>query len=150
MAKSRKPTKNNTTATPCSASDDGGGNEHFTAYSSHSSTLRTWLVAYGVGGPVLILSQYKIWAILAKSGSLRLIAVLFLVGVTLQVLLAAVNKSVMWSCYYGEVVPKYKKTWRYRVAGWLSEQYLIDLSCDLASMAVFGLATYFCFTSLAV
>jgi hypothetical protein len=125
------------------------GVEHFEVYSQHSSVLRTWLVAYGIGAPALFLSQDKIWVALAKSGALPRIGFLFLFGVFLQVLLAAINKSVMWACYYGDVAPKYKSTRRYRGACWLSERYSIDIACDLGAMVSFGLATFFCFKVLA-
>jgi hypothetical protein len=127
---------------------ENDGAEHFASYREHANILRTWLVAYGVGGPVLILSQDKIWGKLSTSGSLRLIAVLFLTGVSLQVASAAINKSVMWACYYGETEPMYKATVRYKIANWLSGQYLIDFTCDTAAMATFAAATYFSFSSL--
>src|SRR5438105_15853414 len=92
--------------------DDGEG--HYAAYAEHARTLRTWLVAYGIGGLVLILSQDSLWKRLAASGTLPLIAGLFLCGVALQVVLAAVNKSAMWAVYYGEIEPSYQKTRRHK------------------------------------
>lgn len=124
------------------------GAEFFAAYSQHSSVLRTWLVAYGIGAPALFLSQEFLWVTLSKSGQLPRIAALFLSGVVLQVLLAAINKSVMWACYYGIAVPTYKSSKRYKFASWLSERYLIDFACDLVSMTAFGIATYWCFALL--
>ncbi|SEQ29957.1 hypothetical protein SAMN04488038_105178 [Solimonas aquatica] len=118
------------------------------AYSQHAGVLRTWLVAYGIGAPALFLSQDKIWEVLAKSGRLPSIGILFLAGVALQVVLAAVNKSVMWACYYGEMKPAYKDTRRYKLADWLSRQYAIDFVLDLISMGGFGIATYQCFVVL--
>jgi hypothetical protein len=124
------------------------GEGHYAAYEEHARTLRTWLVAYGIGGPVLILSQAEVWKRLAASGSLRLIASLFLSGVVLQVVLAAVNKSAMWACYYGELEPAYKSTRRYKIGLWLSERYLIDFLFDIAGMFLFAYATYLCFAAL--
>jgi hypothetical protein len=124
------------------------GEGHYAAYEEHARTLRTWLVAYGIGGPVLILSQAAVWQRLATSGSLRLIAGLFLTGVVLQVVLAAINKSAMWACYYGEVEPDFQYTWRYRVGRWLSERYAIDLLFDIVGMCLFAYATYRCFAAL--
>jgi hypothetical protein len=125
-----------------------GGDGHYAAYEEHARTLRTWLVAYGIGGPVLILSQADVWKRLAASGSLRLIAGLFLSGVVLQVILAAINKSAMWACYYGELEPSYQSTRRYKFGRWLSEQYSIDLVVDLAGMCLFAYATYRSFAAL--
>lgn len=125
-----------------------GKSEHFEVYSQHSAVLRTWLVAYGIGAPALFMSQDKIWEALAKSGALSAIGFLFLFGVFLQVVLSAINKSVMWACYYGDIEPSYKDTRRYRGAFWLSDKYSIDLAADLGAMASFGIATYFCFKVL--
>ena len=125
-----------------------GGTGHYAAYEEHARTLRTWLVAYGIGGPVLILSQAEVWKRLAASGSLRFIASLFLSGVVLQVILAAVNKSAMWACYYGELESAYQSTRRYKIGLWLSERYLIDFLFDIAGMFLFAYATYLCFAAL--
>ena len=129
-------------------STEDDGSEHYAAYEEHAKTLRTWLVAYGIGGPVLIISQDAVWKRLSESGALREIAACFLGGVGLQVILAAVNKSAMWACYFGEIDPKYRSTIRYSFGVWLSEQYAIDFVCDVVAMALFGWATYRCFTSL--
>ena len=129
------------------AQNDGDG--HFEAYSQHSAVLRTWLVAYGIGAPALFLSQDNIWHALARSGQLTNIGLFFLLGVCLQVLLAAINKSVMWACYYGECEPSYKLTWYYRFASWLSVRYSIDFIIDLGAMVSFAFATYLCFVALA-
>jgi hypothetical protein len=83
-----------------------------------------------------------------KVGSLPTIAALFLAGVVLQVVLAAVNKSAMWALYCGEVDREYAKTRRCKVGSWLSERYVIDLALDLASMVLFAWATYECFVAL--
>ena len=125
-----------------------GGVSHYSAYQEHARTLRTWLVAYGIGGPVLILSQAEVWKRLAISGSLRVIAGLFLTGVVLQVILAAINKSAMWACYYGELEPSSQSTRWYQLGRWLSRQYIIDFFTDLAGMCLFAYATYRCFAAL--
>jgi hypothetical protein len=124
------------------------GDGHYSVYEEHAKTLRTWLVAYGIGGPVLILSKDSIWTKLGETGLLRPMAELFLAGVVLQVLLSAVNKSAMWACYYGEIEPAYTITKRYKFGLWLSELYIIDFAIDLASMGLFAYATYLAFLAL--
>jgi hypothetical protein len=126
---------------------DGAG--HYAAYDEHAKTLRTWLVAYGVGAPVLIVSTEAMWKQLVGTGVLPLVATLFLLGVGLQVLLAAVNKSAMWACYYGEIHPPFKKTRRYKVGEWLSSRYFIDFWCDILAIGLFCAATYFAAKALA-
>lgn len=125
---------------------DGAG--YFAVYAEHAKTLRTWLTAYGIGGPVLILGQDKLWNALKDAQLLNDVGALFLLGVALQVTLAAVNKAVMWGCYYGEDEPTYKETTSYKVAEWTSKQYVIDLLVDLASIILFAVATFFCFAAL--
>lgn len=133
--------------TPSSSpQDDGAG--HYTAYEEHARTLRTWLVAYGIGAPVLMLSQDQLWKQLAATNSLPCIAALFLFGVALQVTLAAANKSAMWACYYGAINEEFEKTRVYRFGKWVAGLYWIDLVCDLVSMLVFAVATYLCFLAL--
>jgi hypothetical protein len=113
----------------------------YAAYDHYSKLLRTWLVAYGIGGPVLLLNSESLLEKLSKSGSAKSVAVLFLSGVALQVLLAIVNKAAMWVCYYGEMYPEYCSKKRYKCCDWLSEQFWIDLLVDIASIILFTLAT---------
>lgn len=76
---------------------------YYTAYGYHSNLLRTWLVAYGIGGPVLFINSAELYKKLVGSGQASLIAKLFLVGVFLQVSLSAINKTIMWTLYYGAI-----------------------------------------------
>lgn len=129
-----------------SIGDDGAG--HYAAYEEHTKTLRTWLVAYGIGAPVLILSQDQVWKQLAMTGLLPCIASLFLIGVVLQVVLAALNKSAMWACYNVTINKDFENTRAYRLGAKVAGLYWIDLVCDLSSMILFGIATYLCFLAL--
>lgn len=125
-----------------SSDGDSGAAGFYATYDHYSKLLRTWLVAYGIGGPVLLLSSDSLLARLSESDSSRSIAAFFLIGVALQVLLASINKTVMWVCYYGELYPDYCSKRRYRFCAWASEQFWLDFVVDLASMILFGLATY--------
>jgi hypothetical protein len=122
--------------------------ELYAAYEEHSKTLRTWLVAYGVGVPVVLLSNDRIWTAVTQAGLARSIGALFLSGVALQVFLAALNKSVMWACYYAEANPGLRKRRRFRVADWFSEQFLIDFAVDVATLVLFAVATLRTFRAL--
>jgi hypothetical protein len=88
-----------------SSSLTDAGEGFYKAYEEHSKTLRTWLVAYGIGAPVLFLTNDSLAGKLASSPQAGLIGVVFLIGTLLQVLLAALNKGVMWACYYAAAVP---------------------------------------------
>ena len=69
------------------------------------------------------------------------IATLFLIGVAFQIVLAALNKTVMWTLYYGEDNLQFQTTNWYEMAAWFSKQIWIDLVADLASMGFMAWAT---------
>jgi hypothetical protein len=114
----------------------------YKAYEEYSKTLRTWLVAYGIGAPVLFLTNETLSARVLASPHAECLGILFLSGVSLQVLLAALNKSVMWACYYAELTPVCKTKRRFRFADWISQQYWIDFLIDAASLVLFAFATW--------
>jgi hypothetical protein len=122
--------------------------EYFEVYAEHSRTLRTWLAAYGIGGPVLLVSNATAWSALGRSGQAGIICWLFMVGVAAQVFLTAVNKAAMWAIYYGELDPEFTKRWSYRASDWWSERLWIDVLVDWASIVLFALATVFAFRVL--
>ena len=131
------------------ASDDNIAGSYYAAYEQHSAILRTWLVAYGVGAPVLVLTNEKVWVLLRQSGDSRLIAGCFLLGVALQVVMAALNKTLMWSSYYAEEHSDYAATRRYSLTAILRGQFWIDFLADVSAIILFAYATYRMFLVLA-
>lgn len=115
---------------------------HFQNYSDYSRTLRAWLVAYGIGGPVLFLTNDSLAERVSSSGYANQIVVAFLVGVTLQVALALVNKWGAWHMYAGAGARKYQRTWRYRFWGYINAQSWIDFWVDVFSLVAFAWATW--------
>jgi len=113
----------------------------YSVYQWHATVLRTWLVAYGIGAPVFLLTQEQAYNKLTTSECSHWIAATFLTGVALQVLLAFVNKTVMWVEYYGRQNPESTEKWYYKAADWTSRLYAIDFICDLLSISLFGWAT---------
>ena len=122
--------------------------EYLQAYGDHSKELRTWLVAYGIGAPVLLMTNDALAIAVRASGDAKCIAFSFLAGVVLQVILSSINKGAMWSLYYGETQPTFKKSRSYKVSYWISERYAIDLLVDLATMALFAFATWKAFLAV--
>lgn len=116
--------------------------QYLDAYGEHSKVIRTWFVAYGIGAPVLLLTDKELAPAVRASGEARGIALWFLVAVALQVLLAALNKFAMWGLYYGTVTPRFQDRRAYRIAFWFSERILIDLLVDVATLICFGIATW--------
>jgi len=121
----------------------------FEPYSYYARTLRTWFVAYGIGGPAVIITHPETLAVVSEAGDAELIGGLFLAGVAAQVLVAFFNKVTMWYVYYGEVETEFKTTRRYRLADWFSEQFWPDIVMDLVSLIAFGISTVLMFRSFA-
>jgi hypothetical protein len=107
--------------------------------------LRTWLVAYGIGAPIALLTNAAFADAIRNSGQSKYIAGAFLAGVAGQVVLATINKVSMWALYYGETQARFKETMRYRVAHWFSESYLLDLFLDIGAIAAFAWASWTAF-----
>jgi hypothetical protein len=65
-------------------------------YVALARSLRVWFIAYGIGGPVLFLSNETAWKSLIKAGQARAVALLFLAGVATQVITVLIHKAAMW------------------------------------------------------
>jgi len=120
----------------------------FKAYENYSTTLRTWLVSYGIGAPVLLLSNDKIWNAFSVSSTSSRIAAAFLAGVAFQVVLASLNKYAMWFGYQGEEDPKTKEMRSYKFYSWFADRFWIDVTFDVASIILFAGATYLVFVTV--
>jgi hypothetical protein len=115
---------------------------YFGSYDSFSKILRTWLVAYGIGAPVLFATQAGFSQLLIAHGIAAKVIVLFVGGAGLQAIGAFIYKIVMWYLYYGENKEKFRTTWRYRSSHWLSEQVWLDVVFDGGAIVAFGYATW--------
>lgn len=114
----------------------------YEAYSRFSRTLRAWLVAYGVGVPVLLVSQAMIARAIIRAGTGGLITWVFLGGVAIQVLAALLYKYSMAYLYSAEVDPGLNGTRRVRVAEWLANATWLEALFDAASIALFIWGTF--------
>jgi hypothetical protein len=103
------------------------------AYGEYSKTLRTWLVAFGVGGPALILVNARISAALLAAGCLRQVALAFLIGVATQVLNAFINKMANWAVYRGTFSDP--GNWFSAIGDWIVDQFWIDVFWTLSQLA---------------
>ncbi len=124
------------------SSDKTTAAQYFKVYEEHSKALRTWLVAYGIGAPALFVTNETAAKALHNISGAKTVALLFLVGVALQVFLASLNKVLMWALYRGEGEPSFRKTRYYRLAGWFSAQFWIDVIVDIVTMFLFAIATW--------
>jgi hypothetical protein len=122
--------------------------EYWEPYSEFAKTLRTWFVGYGVGVPALVLTQAELRQRLANAGDLPTLAVCFLSGVFLQVMLTLIYKTAMWELYMTETQPPRSKGLWYRSAFWISEQAWIELLVDVATIVLFAIATLIAFSAI--
>lgn len=113
----------------------------YEAYAGFAKTLRTWLVAYGIGAPVLFASQSAFATLLKEKQATVCIIGLFLIGVSLQLTAALMYKATMWYLYFGELSEAFQCTRRYKVSDWLSEQFWLELCFDIGSIVTFAWAT---------
>ena len=128
---------------PNFAYDDIGQKEgHFQNYAEYSKTLRAWLVAYGIGGPVLFVTNEKIAARVSTSPFAGQIVTAFLVGVALQIALALINKWGAWHMYAGAGDPGYQGSWRYKFWHFINAQSWIDFWLDVGTLVAFLFATW--------
>jgi hypothetical protein len=129
-----------------SVSDDGTGS--FETYLEYNRTLRTWFVAWGVGGPALFLVNDAVAKKLVEAHELRSVVSLFLVGVAAQVFGALINKLANWYVYASKVDADSKKL-PYRLANWVIDQFWIDVGLDLLTIGAFGEAAWLLMTVFA-
>ena len=123
--------------TPHKPSESG----FYESYAGFSKTLRGWLVAYGIGAPVLFASQTSFAKVLANAKIARPIIICFLIGVTLQIALSVVYKYCMFHLYLGEIDEKYKLYRIHRIADWFASQTWLELIIDVVTILLFSYAT---------
>jgi hypothetical protein len=126
---------------------------HFANYAEYSKTFRSWMVAYGIGGPILLLTSKDAPQNIAKSPYLQTIVTLFILGVAIQIVLALVNKWAAWHMYRG-AYSKYQMAENdpdcnnhhdsitYKFWGWVNRQSWIDFLCDVGALLLFSVATW--------
>ena len=114
---------------------------HYKCYDDYAKNLRTWFVAYGIGGPVLFLTQETVSDRIAQSGYAKHIVYGFLIGVVCQILLSLINKWNNWAIYSFSDKEDLMKKWRYKIPEIISEQFWIDFLLDIGTVAAFGYST---------
>lgn len=120
----------------------------FQAYAEYNKILRTWFVAFGVGGPALFLVNDKLADALVKAGQLRLVVVLFLAGATAQIVGAFLNKVANWYMYQSMVSEDADGIF-HTVSEWFVDQFWPDMLLDVGTIAAFGYAAWLLLTVFA-
>lgn len=116
--------------------------DSFASYADYNRTLRTWLVAFGIGAPVLFLTNEKLSEKLISAPNAKCIVFAFLAGCFAQVIIALINKITNWCEYYGEIAPEFKKKHYYIVADYVGRQFLIDFTADVITIGLFFYSVY--------
>ena len=123
------------------------GARYYEAYADYAKTLRTWLVAYGIGGPVFYATQKDIPEEIVRSGCARVIAILFLVGVFIQIGGALVYKAATWNLHMQQDIagntPR-DGCWAKRI----EHTYLLDIAIDGSTIILFLISTGWVFLIL--
>lgn len=128
-----------------SDSDTGSFNTYF----EYNRVLRTWFVAFGIGGPALFLVNDSLAQRLVEVRQLRLVVVLFLIGVAAQVFGAFINKVANWYVFQAGLADD-EETWVHQAAERIVRMFWIDVILDLLTICVFGWAAWILFTVFAV
>lgn len=82
----------------------------YTAYSGFASNLRIWFIAYGIGAPVVLLSNETAWSTVVDSGLGKRLAYFYFIGVAVQIFAALIYKTAMWYLYIGELKKSFRKS----------------------------------------
>lgn len=114
---------------------------YFESYGSFSKTLRAWLVAYGIGAPVLFATEDTFSELLKYKDTMTPIIGAFVFGICIQVIAALIYKASMWYIMWGALNDDFKKTKRYKYSDWVSEQLCLEISFDILSISAFTYAT---------
>ena len=119
--------------------------EYGEAFDRYESMLRTWFVAYGIGGPILLMTQASLRTRFVAAPNCACIGILFLLGVAFQVIENFFYKMTTWYQYRGEVKPEIKCGRMYKFSKLVEDCYCIDICFDLATFLLFLVATILVF-----
>jgi len=115
--------------------------DYYETYAEYARTLRNWFVAYGIGGPLLLVTDAPVAQRLGQSAAFNWVIYLFLFAILVQLLLVVQNKWVSWAMHSGATDPERQAAGWYETADWLHAKFGIDVACDLLSAAALLTAT---------
>ena len=130
---------------PRGKKNDALSQAYFESYAEYNRILRSWFVAFGIGGLALFLLESPVREALLASGHTRTMVILFLIGVTAQIIVAFLNKYANWYCYFGEDNQVFMRTRVYRFWAHIASQFWIDIFFDVLTVACFLVAIWMLF-----
>ena len=122
--------------------------DYYEPYKGFDTSLKTWLIAYGIGAPILFISQETTMVAIKNYEHSHALVFLFLGGVLLQTLESFIYKHAMWHLYMGEKSTEYKKYKRYTLSVNISEAYWLGAMFDVSTLIVYAIATWLSFDAL--
>ena len=124
-------------------------NPYLEIYASFSRNLRGWLIAFGVGAPVLLVSQESVATRLSASPRFEFIVWTFFVGLTSQILAVFFYKMTLGGLYLGEE-GQYSKDGRWwKFCYWSYRQQWLELIPDVVTLVAYAVAVYMVVVALA-
>ena len=129
--------------------DEYDSSGSYAQYAEYNKVLRTWFVAFGIGGPALFLVNEGVARQLAAVGYLKYVATLFLIGAGAQVFGAFINKVANWYVHQGFTSEGGSRALKHRFAAWVVDQFWVDVVLDLVTICVFGYAAWLMLAVLA-
>lgn len=112
----------------------------FEAYAALTRTLRTWLVGYGVGAPVIVASQENLAAAVRSSPWGGAMIFCFLGGVSLQLFDLLLQKIIAW-LNYDDTFPARPKRRLHRWGQWRLKSMVATFLPDFLTIILFVLGT---------
>jgi hypothetical protein len=106
-------------------------------YQHYNTVLRSWFIGFGVGGPVILISNNDVLLKLKATGCAYFVGSLFFVGVGIQIIISFINKTVGWCNYFSEENNEFANSWQYKTINIFNEQYWLDILADLISIVAF-------------
>jgi hypothetical protein len=128
--------------------------DHYDIYSGFSNNVRGWLVAYGIGFLVILLSQEHLRDTVVRSEEGSIIAALLLAGAISQLSASLLYKWTIGKLYLGDsergaVSARHRNSRFHKFSLWLFDALWVEIAIDLATVLSYVIATYQTFQILA-
>ena len=112
--------------------------EYLESYLDYNRILRSWFVAFGIGGPVIFLTNDALYMDFLKLDEKGFIVTLFFIGLFAQIFVAFINKIANWYIYSNEKwVPDMNEPPPGFWSGFI-KHFWIDISADVLTVGAFG------------
>ena len=136
------------------ADEDQAQSDHYDIYSGFSNNVRGWLVAYGIGFLVVLLSQEHLRDTIIRSDLGGTIASLLLAGAVFQLSASLLYKWTIGKLYLGD--PKrgapserHRNSRFYKFSSKLFDALWVEIAFDVVTVVFYVVATYQTFQILA-